>query len=143
MTEDIKKAVYEPNDPRGLDEPFLPVSVAKQLDLPGNHNNSEAPLKVSGRYITKEYDVPVLCYGLRADFRMQGFPGSTRLLQIADDIEELKTICKCGAKATQNLRIQDDMPVFDGQQVIIDGATSARYEGVCGKCYIKLKRGKR
>nr|WP_243284636.1 ATP-binding cassette domain-containing protein [Leuconostoc citreum] len=57
MTEDIKKAVYEPNDPRGLDEPFLPVSVAKQLDLPGNHNNSEAPLKVSGRYITKEYDM--------------------------------------------------------------------------------------
>lgn len=47
------------------------------------------------------------------------------------------------AKATQNLRIQDDMPVFDGQQVIIDGATSARYEGVCGKCYLKLKRGKR
>ena len=74
---------------------------------------------------------------------MQGFPGSTRLLQIADDIEELKTICKCGTKATQNLRIQDDIPVFDGQQVVIDGATSARYEGVCGKCYLKLKRGKR
>ena len=50
------------------------------------------PKQVDELYgITKEYDVPVLCYGLRADFRMQGFPGSTRLLQIADDIEELKT----------------------------------------------------
>lgn len=93
-------------------------------------------------YITKEYDVPVLCYGLRADFRMQGFPGSTRLLEIADDIEELKTVCKCGAKATQNLRLQDDTPVFDGEQVVIDGTTSVRYEGVCGKCYLKLKRKK-
>ena len=74
------------------------------------------PKQVDELYnITKEYDIPVLCYGLRADFRMQGFPGSTRLLQIADDIEELKTICKCGAKATQNLRIQDDMPVFDSK----------------------------
>lgn len=93
--------------------------------------------------ITKAFNVPVLCYGLRCDFRMEGFEGSTRLLQVADDIEELKTICKCGAKATQNLRIQDNMPVFDGQQVIIDGTTSARYESVCGKCYLKLKRGKR
>lgn len=57
MTEDMKTAVYEPNDPRGLNEPFLPVSVAKQLDLPGNQNTLNSPLKVSGRYITKEYDM--------------------------------------------------------------------------------------
>ncbi len=57
MTEDSKKTVYTPTDPRGLNEPFLPVSIAKQIDLPGNDNVSGAPLKVSGRYITKEYDM--------------------------------------------------------------------------------------
>ncbi|MCC7668668.1 MAG: ABC transporter ATP-binding protein [Leuconostoc pseudomesenteroides] len=57
MEENNKKAFYEPNDPRGLQEPFLPVSVAKQLDLVGNLNLSNLPIKVSGRYITKEYDM--------------------------------------------------------------------------------------
>lgn len=47
-------------------------------------------------FITKEYDIPVLCYGLRCGFQMKGFPSSTRLLEIADGIKELKTICKCG-----------------------------------------------
>ena len=57
MTEDSQKTVYTPADPRGLNEPFLPVSIAKQIDLPGNKNVSGAPLKVSGRYVTKEYDM--------------------------------------------------------------------------------------
>ena len=87
---------------------------------------------------TKIYDIPVLCYGLRCDFQMNGFEGSTRLLEIADDIEELKTICKCGSKATQNLRLIDGTPVFNGAQVVIDDHTQVEYEGVCGKCYLKL-----
>lgn len=59
------------------------------------------PVQVDEVYmITKLYDIPVLYYGLRCDFQMKGFPGSTRLLLVADDIEELKTICKCGSKAT-------------------------------------------
>ena len=90
--------------------------------------------------ITKAFDVPVLCYGLRCDFRMEGFEGSTRLLQVADDIEELKTICQCGAKATQNLRLINGEPVFEGEQVEIDNHTKVEYEGVCGKCYLKFRR---
>ena len=90
--------------------------------------------------ITKAYDIPVLCYGLRCDFQMNGFPGSTRLLLIADDVEELKTICKCGSKATQNLRLVNGEPVFEGEQVVIDDHTQVEYEGVCGKCYLKLRR---
>ena len=89
---------------------------------------------------TKVYDIPVLCYGLRCDFQMNGFEGSTRLLEIADDIEELKTICRCGAKATQNLRKINGEPVFEGKQVIIDDHTQVEYEGVCGKCYLKLRK---
>lgn len=90
--------------------------------------------------ITKKYDVPVLCYGLRCDFQMNGFEGSTRLLQLADDIEELKTICACGAKATQNLRMINDTPVFEGEQIIIDDHSKVEYKGVCGKCYLLLRR---
>ena len=90
--------------------------------------------------ITKQYDIPVLCYGLRCDFQMYGFEGSIRLLEIADDIEELKTICQCGAKATQNLRLLNGEPVFEGEQVVIDDHTQVEYEGVCGKCYLKSRR---
>ena len=92
--------------------------------------------------ITKEYDIPVLCYGLRCDFQMKGFTGSTRLLEIADDIEELKTICKCGKKATQNLRLVNGVPVFEGNQVEIDNQDEIKYISVCGKCYIKYKKEK-
>lgn len=90
--------------------------------------------------MTKIYDVPVLCYGLRCDFQMKGFPGATRLLEIADDIEELKTICECGLKATQNLRKINEVPVFEGEQVVIDNSDTVEYVGVCGKCYIKYKQ---
>jgi len=90
-------------------------------------------------YIAKVKDIPILCYGLRCDFQMKGFPGATRLLEIADDIEELKTICKCGKKATQNLRMVNGKATFDGNQVAIDGENETSYESVCGECYIKLK----
>ncbi len=82
--------------------------------------------------------VPVICYGLRTDFQMKGFPGSTRLLEIAHDIEEIKTICTCGKKAAYNMRLHDGKPVFTGEQVEIDGV-SATYESVCGSCYEKYK----
>lgn len=99
------------------------------------------PAQVDELYeITKMYDIPVVCYGLRCDFQMKGFPGSTRLLEIADEIEELKTICSCGEKATQNLRKENGEPVFAGEQVLIDGSTKeTTYEGVCGKCYLRAR----
>lgn len=90
--------------------------------------------------ISKEKDIPVLCYGLRCDFKMEPFEGSSRLLQIADDIEELKTICECGKKATQNLRLVNDKPVFDGNQIGIDNSEVIKYKSVCGKCYIRYRK---
>lgn len=91
-------------------------------------------------FISKIYDIPVLCYGLRCDFQMKGFEGSTRLLEIADDIEEMKTICKCGNKATQNIRLVNGKPIFEGEQIVIDNHTKVEYEGVCGNCYLQLRR---
>ncbi len=99
------------------------------------------PEQVDELYIiTKKYDIPVLCYGLRCDFQMQGFDGAARLLLLADDIEELKTICHCGSKATQNLRLVNKQPVFEGEQIVIDDHTQVEYEGVCGKCYLRIRR---
>lgn len=89
--------------------------------------------------ISKIYDISVLCYGLRTDFRTNGFEGSTRLLEIADDIEELKTICACGKKATFNMRKMNGIPMFEGEQVLIDGTDKIEYEAVCGKCLIRQK----
>lgn len=99
------------------------------------------PIQVDGLYYTtKMLEIPVICYGLRCDFQMKGFPGSTRLLEIADDLEEMKTICTCGKKATQNMRFINDVPVFDGEQVVIDnGENNVSYKAVCGRCYIKKK----
>ena len=90
--------------------------------------------------ITKTYGVPVLAYGLRCDFQMKGFPGASRLLELADDIEELKTICRCGKKATKNIRLIDGEPTFEGSQVAIDGTANITYDSVCGECYLKLRR---
>ncbi len=88
-------------------------------------------------YISKKFDITVLCYGLRCDFQMKPFPGSARLLAIADSIEELKTMCKCKKrKATQNLRFINGLPTFEGEQVAIDGKDQITYESVCGECYI-------
>lgn len=76
--------------------------------------------------------MPVICYGLRSDFRGQPFPGSRALLTLADDLEEMKTICRCGRKATMNVRLDaNGKRVTEGAQVEIGG--NDRYEAVCAK----------
>ncbi len=75
--------------------------------------------------------VPIMCYGLRADFRAELFPGSAALMALADDIEELKTICWCGKKATINARILDGHVLCDGPQVLIGG--NETYTSLCRK----------
>lgn len=87
-------------------------------------------------------DIPVICYGLRTDFKMQGFEGSTRLLLLAHSIEELKTICKCGRKAVLNGRKINGKFVFEGKQVAIDNVDNVEYESLCGHCYFKFKNEK-
>ena len=84
-------------------------------------------------------DIPVICYGLRTDFKMEGFDWSTRLLLLAHSIEELKTICKCGKKAILNGRKINNKFVFEGQQVAIDNVDNVEYESLCGHCYFKYK----
>ena len=85
-------------------------------------------------------DIPVICYGLRADFQLNGFEGSIRLLLLAHSIEELKTICKCGQKAIANGRKIAGQFVFEGAQVAIEGEANVEYESLCATCYFKRKK---
>ena len=87
------------------------------------------------RAIVNEYNVPVMCFGLRTDFQTRLFPGSRRLMELADCIEEIKTMCDCGSKATVNARINDGYIVTEGAQVVLGGNDS--YIAMCHKCYIR------
>lgn len=78
--------------------------------------------------------IPVICYGLRSDFRGEPFPGSAYLLALADDIEEIKNICTCGKKATMNIRVDaEGRRIREGEQVSIGGNES--YRQACGRCF--------
>ena len=79
-------------------------------------------------------DLPVICWGLRSDFRGEAFAGSAMLLTLADDVEEMKTICACARKATMNIRVDaEGRRVQHGAQVEIGG--NERYRAVCPACF--------
>ena len=81
--------------------------------------------------IVDERDIPVICYGLRTDFRGELFEGSRELLCWADTIEEIKTVCWCGRKATFNARVQDGRIVREGEQILLGG--NSQYISLCRK----------
>ena len=88
------------------------------------------------RAIVDDYNVPVICFGLRTDFQTKLFPGSMRLMELADKIQEIKTICDCGAKATVNARIDGTGHIVtEGAQVVLGGNDS--YIAMCHRCYIR------
>lgn len=86
--------------------------------------------------IAKTKDIPVICYGLKTNFKGELFEGSKPIIELADELEELITICKCGKRAKFNARIINGEYVKDGEEVAIDGI-DATYEPLCGKCYIE------
>ena len=86
--------------------------------------------------ISKMCNIPVICYGLKTNFKGELFEGSKVLIEKADTLEENSTICKCGNKARFNARIVNGDYVYDGEEVAIDGI-DAEYEPLCGKCYIQ------
>ena len=93
------------------------------------------------KYIAEYHNVPVLCFGLRADFLTQLFEGSKRLFEIADSISEIKSVCQCGKKAIVNARIADGKVVTVGDQIEIGG--NDKYEGMCWGCWQnRIKEGK-
>ena len=104
---------------------FLPASVIDRLHCVA-HACTYPPYNRTG--------VPVICYGLRTDFRRQLFPAAQRLLELADSIEEVKTTCTfCLHKATFNLKMRDGIPTLEGPTVEL--GCEERYLPVCGDCY--------
>ena len=94
------------------------------------------------RELVDEEDLPVLCFGLRTDFLTQFFPGSRRLMELADSITEIKTVCACGRKATVNARIDGSgRVVTEGEQVLLGGNDS--YVAMCHQCWKKKIREQR
>lgn len=91
--------------------------------------------------IAKLSDIPVICYGLRTKFTSKFFVGSKPLMELADELEELVTICSCGSKAKFNARKVNGEFVTDGAEIAIDGENNVTYEPLCGKCYIEKVMG--
>ena len=91
------------------------------------------------REIVDDENIPVLCFGLRTDFLTHFFPGARRLMELADSITEIKTVCACGRKATVNARIDENGRVItEGDQVFLGGNDS--YIAMCHKCWTKKIR---
>ncbi len=100
---------------------------------------NEAQVRQLAR-IVDDLNIPVVCYGLRTDFRGRLFEGSARLLAVADEIRELKTICRCGRKATMNLRIDEDgNAISSGKKIEIGG--NERYIPLCRKHFYDAFEG--
>lgn len=88
------------------------------------------------RLITITKEIPVICFGLRTDFKTNMFPGSKRLLELADSIEEIKTTCvHCNKKALFNMRVLNGVPVVEGNQIEL--GSEDKYESVCASCWHK------
>lgn len=86
------------------------------------------------------FKIPVLCFGLLIDFSQHLFPGSKRLLELSESLQEIKTVCKCGKKATINARFDKDGRVITkGEQIDIGG--NDKYKALCKECFEKLKNG--
>lgn len=108
-------------------------------------NNLDYILVDEAQFLTKRHidqlsdivdilGIGVVCYGLKTDFKCDLFEGSKRLLEISDTIKEIKRKCSCGRKKMFNMRIVKGIPVFDGEQLAIDGI-DAGYEAMCRYCY--------
>ena len=91
------------------------------------------------RELVDDEDLPVLCFGLRTDFLTHFFPGAQRLMELADSLTEIKTVCACGRKATVNARIDGNGHIVtEGAQVLLGGNDS--YVAMCHQCWKKKIR---
>ena len=88
------------------------------------------------RQLVDDEDLPVLCFGLRTDFLTHFFPGAQRLMELADSLTEIKTVCACGRKATVNARIDGNGKIVtEGSQIFLGGNDS--YIAMCHQCWKK------
>lgn len=120
----------------GIAERFAALGGAERFDvIIADEAQFFTPEQIEDfREIVDDCNIPVLCFGLRTDFLTRTFPGSRRLLELADSVSEIKTICACGEKAIVNARIDKDGRVItSGEQVFLGGNDS--YVAMCHRCW--------
>ncbi|MBQ8468150.1 MAG: thymidine kinase [Clostridia bacterium] len=83
-------------------------------------------------------DVVVICYGLKTNFKSELFEGSKRLLELAESVQEIKSVCRCGSKATMNARVVNGFVITEGKEIQIGG--DEKYEAMCFACYKKYQK---
>ena len=126
--EDLRERIRATADEKGL-RPLHCVLVDESQFL--------EPAQIDDLFrVAKQDGISVICYGLRADFRTAMFPGASRLFELADNIEKLPTMCRCGSQAEFNCRAVDGRFVFEGEQVAIDGS-EVTYMSLCGPCFME------
>ncbi|MFC7374616.1 thymidine kinase [Brachybacterium sp. GCM10030267] len=129
--QDLRERVHAVADQRGL-RPLHCVLVDEGQFLD--------PVQIDHLFrIAKQDGISVICYGLRTDFRTHMFPGAARLFELADNVEKLPTMCRCGSQAEFNCRVVDGRHVFEGDQVAIDDLAtgSVTYVSLCGPCFMQ------
>lgn len=160
----MKVMIVKPTvDTKGNDKIVSRIGVERKVDLlldntdnlfeivKDKHKDVSCVLVDEAQFLTEDQvdqsmdivvslNIPVICYGLRTDFLTKGFPGSTRLLQIAHTLEEMKTICKCGKKAIFNARYVNGKFTDKGSQIAIDGKKKVTYVPMCAACYKNAKK---
>ncbi|MBO4412862.1 MAG: thymidine kinase [Clostridia bacterium] len=114
------------------------------------HKNTEIVIVDEVQFCTKQQidqlkkltleDYIVLCYGLKTNFKCELFEGSKRLLELAESLAEIKSVCRCGQKATVNARIKDGFVVTSGDEIDIGG--DDKYEAMCYECFLKYQKEK-
>lgn len=87
-------------------------------------------------FITKNMNIPVICFGLKTNFKSEFFEGSRRLFELADSLIEMTTLCSCGNKAEFNARKVNGKFVRSGKEFVIDGEDKVEYIPLCSKCYL-------
>lgn len=135
----------------GISAEAIPFETATDLHLVSGEEHARSPLAcilvdeaqfLSASQVRQlarladEMGIPVLCYGLRTDFRGRLFPGSAELLALADALVEIKSVCECGRKATMNLRVDGEgNAVREGAQREIGG--NERYVALCRRHFMQ------
>lgn len=129
----------------GLSSEVMILEADKMLDIP-DVSRYDVIICDESQFFTSEQielfkdiavflGIPVICYGLLTDFKTNLFPGSKRLIELADSLQEIKMVCRCGRKATVNARIVDGKITREGEQVMLGGNES--YEAMCYSCWHK------
>lgn len=132
----------------GLSAEALVVKTTEKIvDTIGNMYDYDILIVDEAQFLTKsqvdelrvmvDNGVYVYCYGLKTDFMCNLFEGSKRLLEVADAIREIKSMCKCGKKAIINARHNQGKIVYDGDQIDIGG--NDKYQAMCHKCWVSGK----